>query len=87
MARYGGEEFSLLFGSCEPQTATTVVERIRNATEGVTCSAGITPINPSDTFDTLMQRAHWALYASKAGGRDRATVDMATDVRILPPAA
>ena len=79
LARYGGEEFSLLLSSCEPDTATAVVERIRRATESVTCSAGVTRIDPIDTVDTVMQRADLALYRSKAGGRDRATVVMAGD--------
>ncbi len=87
LARYGGEEFSLLLSACETETATTVVERIRTATEDVSCSAGITQIDPGDTVDTVMQRADRALYASKAGGRDRATVSMATDVRTPPPVA
>ena len=86
-ARYGGEEFSLLLGSCEAATATTVVERIRHASEEVTCSAGITQVDPGDTADMVMQRADRALYAAKAGGRDRATVNLATDARTLPPAA
>lgn len=85
LARYGGEEFSLLLGSCDPMTATTVVERIRTATDGVTCSAGITQVDPMDTVDTVMQRADLALYRSKADGRDRATVILADDGAVARP--
>jgi PleD family two-component response regulator len=39
-----------------------------------TCSAGIVARKAHEDEDSLMARADEALYASKAGGRDRITV-------------
>lgn len=42
--------------------------------EHITVSVGVAPGAPGDNVDQLVDRADRALYASKAGGRDRVTV-------------
>jgi PleD family two-component response regulator len=37
----------------------------------VTISAGIATLEPNETPDTILARADSALYAAKAGGRNR----------------
>jgi len=86
--RYGGEEFLLSFPSIDVQTATSIVERIRNGlppievgdgdgetqTIQVTASFGITTLDPSVSVEESIQRADVALYAAKKAGRDRSCV-------------
>ncbi|MNV73554.1 diguanylate cyclase [compost metagenome] len=40
-------------------------------------SMGVAELRPGESFDQLLERADAALYASKAGGRDRVTVQQA----------
>ncbi|MGO4781329.1 diguanylate cyclase [Lysobacter sp. 2RAB21] len=40
-------------------------------------SVGVAELRPGESFDQLLERADAALYASKAGGRDRVTVQRA----------
>jgi two-component system cell cycle response regulator len=80
--RIGGEEFAVLMPGHGPGSAGVVAERIRRAcahlrvpgTRGpipVTCSLGLAAFAEGDTLETLLARADRALYAAKAGGRDR----------------
>jgi diguanylate cyclase (GGDEF)-like protein len=80
VARYGGEEFAVIMPGLDPAEAQATVERLRTAiatTAGrvrVTASAGVAayPLNARDA-ESLIRYADEALYASKAGGRDRTT--------------
>jgi diguanylate cyclase (GGDEF)-like protein/PAS domain S-box-containing protein len=85
-ARYGGEEFVLLFGETPADSATRLAEMIRAAVEALevpnprsttstwlTVSVGVATIVPTqlDVIDTLFVSADRAMYAAKAGGRNR----------------
>ena len=85
-ARYGGEEFVLLFGETPLDAATRLAEMIRAAVEALqmphprspssawlTVSVGVATIVPTqlDEIDNLFVCADRAMYAAKAGGRNR----------------
>jgi diguanylate cyclase (GGDEF)-like protein len=73
LARYGGEEFVVLLPGCDAPRALRIIERLRDAMPGgETCSAGVAQWNGSESANTLVGRADAALYAAKAGGRNRA---------------
>ena len=82
VARYGGEEFAIVLPNCPSDGALIVVERVRAAVAAlatvakVTVSAGIASSSGAVAADAehLMANADEALYASKRGGRDRATL-------------
>ena len=83
VARIGGEEFAVLLPSTGERGALVVAERLRAATESAsvfvdgaciryTVSAGIAVMDDSlGGLDELLKRADLALYAAKAGGRNR----------------
>jgi len=83
MGRMGGEEFAILLPHTGPATALTVAEKVRAAvaalpiigTNGkipVSASFGVATLgHGAGDIDELMKRADVALYAAKAGGRNR----------------
>ena len=82
--RYGGEEFLLLLPDTGEPEAAQMLDRLRIIVaeldwsafaDGmqVTISAGVTALRKDENTDTLLARADRALYASKAGGRNRVT--------------
>lgn len=81
VGRYGGEEFVILCPSTTLEQAIRRADRLRtslkNAKIGdidrlkVTCSFGVSQMEPGDTTEALMRRADQALYAAKEAGRDR----------------
>jgi diguanylate cyclase (GGDEF)-like protein len=82
--RYGGEEFLLLLPDSSEQEAAQMLDRLRmiiaeldwsafSTGMRVTISAGVTGLRKDESTDTLLARADRALYASKAGGRNRVT--------------
>jgi len=82
-ARYGGEEFAVLLPGCPPAEAVRLAEKIRlkvqQWSEGstvTTVSIGIASLTPVTTMDwsVLVQAADKALYAAKAGGRNRSVL-------------
>jgi diguanylate cyclase (GGDEF)-like protein len=85
--RYGGEEFLLVLPDTSRDEAGKIVERLRamiaeldwNAFAiemAVTISAGLASLAPDDSSDTILARADRALYAAKAGGRNRIVTDL-----------
>lgn len=89
VGRFGGEEFIALLPGHDVMRATAVIDRaraqlagqiIRNAADGsslgrVSFSAGVAGDRPSDTCDTLIDRADRSLYNAKRMGRDRVVPD------------
>ena len=82
-ARLGGEEFAVLLPDTSEDVAAGIADRLRQLTEAArlpsadfpiptTISIGVAELERSgDSVDRLMQRADVALYAAKAGGRNR----------------
>lgn len=82
-ARLGGEEFGVLLPDASFDTTRAVAERLRAALDrplqgvpaapGVayTVSIGLAMLEKGEDFAGLMRRADAALYAAKAGGRNR----------------
>jgi diguanylate cyclase (GGDEF)-like protein len=80
VARYGGEEFVMLCADCDNATATSRADQVRKSLsqlsqasmEGrtVTCSFGVTEIQPGDTPETMLRRADRALLMAKSNGRN-----------------
>jgi diguanylate cyclase len=82
--RYGGEEFLLILPGTTEQQAAQMLDRLRlivseldwsafSPLMRVTISAGVTTLRRDENTDSLLARADRALYASKAGGRNRIT--------------
>jgi diguanylate cyclase (GGDEF)-like protein len=71
VARYGGEEFVLLLPGCALEDAVQIVERLRVVTPLVTCSVGLACWDFHEDSSELVERTDQALYAAKAGGRNR----------------
>ena len=84
-ARYGGEEFVIALPNTSLQSAITVADHIRRAvmtkelmkrSSGerlgrVTVSIGTAVFRPTDTAQSLIERADNCLYAAKRNGRNR----------------
>jgi diguanylate cyclase len=83
-ARYGGEEFVILLPSTTLANALIVAEQIRQEIAGktlkfkktgerigtISCSLGVSQMQPGDTTDTIVERADRALYVAKHSGRN-----------------
>ncbi|MDO8397558.1 MAG: diguanylate cyclase [Bradyrhizobium sp.] len=79
-ARYGGEEFAVLLPALSAEEALAVAETIRLKVEQwsdhTTVSIGVASLTPgvSQDWSELVGAADKALYAAKAGGRNRCVV-------------
>lgn len=72
LARIGGEEFAVLLPDTGAGEARGVLQRLARAMpNGQTCSIGAAQWDGAERPEALMGRADAALYAAKAGGRDR----------------
>lgn len=85
--RYGGEEFLILLGQIDAEHAKQTAERIRSSVARhvfiigdvslqVTVSVGVSGLKAeSNSCSDIIGRADRALYAAKAGGRNRVEVE------------
>ena len=76
LARYGGEEFAVLLRGMSLPTAVTTLDELRQATpQGQSISVGVATFSAGLDAREALARADRALYAAKAGGRNRVLVD------------
>jgi diguanylate cyclase (GGDEF)-like protein len=87
LGRWGGEEFVLLLPHLDAAGARAAGERVRRAFEGqpmalpdgglhrLTVSVGAAVARAEESFEEALRRADHALYAAKAGGRNRVCLD------------
>ena len=83
VARYGGEEFAVLLPGLASEDAILVAEKIRHKVQQwsedptvTTVSIGVASLTPvaSMEWPVLVKAADKALYAAKAGGRNRSVL-------------
>ena len=91
-ARYGGEEFAVLLPGLSGTEALGVAETIRLKVEQwsgesaiTTVSIGVASLTPNATADwnRLVKAADKALYAAKAGGRNRCVLAGASNLSLV----
>jgi diguanylate cyclase (GGDEF)-like protein len=99
LGRLGGEEFAVLLPETGMDNAHAVAERIRRGIEATAARFGNAEIpftasfgvacwySPTESADALLQRADKALYAAKAGGRNRVVLSTSILEREPLPAA
>ena len=91
LGRLGGEEFVLLLPDADEAAAMALARRllagVRELDVGrwigerqLSVSIGVTVSMPGDTASQMLRRADRALYAAKAGGRDRAVANCVAPV-------
>lgn len=82
VGRWGGEEFVLLLPATDAAGLVQATEKLRAAIEahevefedrrlGVTATFGAAVLRDGESFEACLERADQALYAGKAGGRNR----------------
>ncbi len=79
LARWGGEEFIILLPNTPLDSATEIAEKIRQMIENhpfetagrITCSFGVTQIDPNEDPLSALGRVDELLYDAKASGRNR----------------
>lgn len=93
VARYGGEEVAVILPRTDVEAAATVAEQLRAAIAcnqvvdpltgtkvAVTVSIGLAAYQLGQGKGRLIARADQAMYASKRGGRNRATIALPDEV-------
>jgi diguanylate cyclase (GGDEF)-like protein len=85
--RWGGEEFLIALSCTDAPGAEIAAERFRRAVEAaviddghgvsipVTTSLGVATLQSAESIEACLERADRALYAAKAGGRNRVVCD------------
>ncbi|MDD2369578.1 MAG: diguanylate cyclase [Sulfuricurvum sp.] len=82
--RWGGEEFAILLRYSDPLAVMKVADQIRNRIDQnsfetivhVTCSFGLTSIQPNDLLEDVFERADKALYRAKADGKNTVRMEI-----------
>lgn len=97
-ARYGGEEFAVILPNTEAEGAAQIAEAIRaevkaleiahtnsQVSNHLTLSLGVasTVPSPESSPAALIAAADWALYQSKAEGRDRVIQDILNVTKVV----
>ena len=86
VGRWGGEEFVVIIRNITEKNLAKLAEKLRvlvgksfvtlDASQvGVTVSIGATTLTAEDTLESAVGRADTLMYRSKAGGRNRVTLD------------
>jgi diguanylate cyclase (GGDEF)-like protein len=95
LARWGGEEFVMAYHASSDLEASAFADELRQRVEHtsvqldtgtqveVTVSIGVAEHLPSESLESLVERADHAMYAAKVGGRNR--VELAQRVVRSPP--
>ncbi len=94
VSRWGGEEFLVLLPGTDLEGATEIAERLRLAVSDAripwdeseihaTVTFGIACWTPSRSIDDCIREADAALYAGKAGGRDRVVAESLASAGLL----
>ena len=82
VGRWGGEEFVIVCRDKNADAAKEMAEKIREKVEEyqfpeiyhLTCSIGVTELQPEDDFTKAFNRLDKAMYASKQSGRNKVTL-------------
>ena len=82
VGRWGGEEFVIVCRDKNADAAKEMAEKIRETVEEyqfpeiyhLTCSIGVTELQPEDDFTKAFNRLDKAMYASKQSGRNKVTL-------------
>lgn len=95
-ARFGGEEFILALPHRDLAESTTVAQGLRGSiaatrfdngcgsTVALSGSFGVAALHPGEAIETAIKRADDALYAAKAGGRNRVCVETVHHDSVAP---
>ena len=92
VGRFGGEEFIALLPGTNLDGGRKVAEKMRQEIEAteisgtrVTISIGVASLGyRNDSIERLLRQADEALYAAKAGGRNRVVLAKAAEITALP---
>ena len=95
LARYGGEELAAILAETGLADAAVLAERLRRAVErlvvpyqgrtlALTISIGVAELQASESASSWVARADRALYAAKAGGRNRVVRDEGATIAPAP---
>ena len=77
IARYGGEEFCIILPNTDLDNAYQVIDALRetvqlvSANSPMSVSGGVAQWDRAESFESLVQRADWALYDAKTSGRNK----------------
>ncbi|MCP4494406.1 MAG: diguanylate cyclase [Gammaproteobacteria bacterium] len=80
VARFGGEEFVILLSHCNPENSLLRAEKLRAKVEAlkpadltVTCSIGVTTLEPGNNgdFESMFTAGDIGVYQAKEGGRNQ----------------
>jgi two-component system cell cycle response regulator len=85
VGRFGGEEFTVILTNADMTLARVIAERIRQDIAGtpfhakghiieLTVSLGVAMLRPSESRESILERADVAMYEAKQTGRNRVVV-------------